>query len=100
LHRLSKPHIEAALGKLAPDPTPARRRLDRNRHDPATPLLGPTAQTVAVSREALLDHLAALRIEHRRLKDVLVDVNRRAHHHGPPLVDRGPIVLSPQDRAL
>jgi hypothetical protein len=29
-----------------------------------------------------------------------VDVNRREHHHGPPLIDRGPIVLSAQDRAL
>jgi hypothetical protein len=31
---------------------------------------------------------------------VLVDVDRRVQHHGPPLVDRGPIVLNAQDRAL
>jgi hypothetical protein len=31
---------------------------------------------------------------------VLVDVDRRTHHHGPPLGERGPIVLNSQDRAL
>jgi hypothetical protein len=30
----------------------------------------------------------------QRLERVLVDVDRCAQHHGPPLVDRGPIVLS------
>src|SRR5439155_25202885 len=40
-----------------------------------------------IGREARLDHLATLRIEHRRLKGVLMDVDRREQHHGPPHVD-------------
>ncbi len=86
LHRLSQPHIETACDELAPDPTPTGRRLDRHRRDPAAPLLRPAGQALPISREALLDHLATLWIEHRRLEGVLVNVNRRVQHREPPLV--------------
>jgi hypothetical protein len=87
LHRLGQPNVEAEHRELTPDPTPAGRRLDRHRDDPALPLLSPASKTLPIGREARLDHLATLRIEHRRLKGVLVDVNRRVQHHGPPHVD-------------
>jgi hypothetical protein len=51
--------------------------------------------------EALLDHLTAVGIEHSRLERVLMDVDRRVQHHGPPLVEtEARSSLSAQDRAL
>src|SRR5207247_6224099 len=76
--------------ELPPAPTPTGRRLDRDRRDPAPPLLGPASQALPVGREPLLSHLARLGIEHGRLESVLMDVKRRVQHNGPPLVDRGP----------
>src|SRR5436190_312361 len=84
---LGGPNVEPARRALPPAPPPAGRRLDRARAAPALPLLGPARKTLPIGREARLDHLATLRIEHRRLKGVLVDVDRREQHHGPPHVD-------------
>jgi hypothetical protein len=89
LHGLSQPHVEAARRELAPDPAPARRGLDRHRRDPAPPLLSPARKALPVGRKARLDHLAALRIEHRRLEGMLVDVDR-CEQHAPPLDEQKP----------
>src|SRR5579872_5505037 len=45
--------------ELAPDPTPAGRRLDCDGLDASSPLLGPSAQTFAIRGESLLQHLTA-----------------------------------------
>src|SRR5712692_121869 len=59
LHRLRQAHLEPALDEFAPNPTPTGRRLNRHRLDPTSPLLGPTGEALAISREPLLDQLAA-----------------------------------------
>jgi hypothetical protein len=84
LHRLGQPHLEPLRAEIARDPAPAGRRLDRDRRDPPTPTLRPPTQAVSIGGETLFTHLAALRIEHSRLKHMLVDVDRCVAHHGPP----------------
>jgi hypothetical protein len=99
LHRLGQPDVEPAHGQLAPHSAPAGRRLHHHRRDPAA--IGPASKAVSVRGEALFDDLAALRIKHGRLKRVLMDVDRRLLHLGPPLVEgRGPIVPTAQYEAL
>jgi hypothetical protein len=99
LHRLGQPDVVGARDELAPHPPPTGRRLDRHRLEATLSFLCPATETLPVRREAPLDHLASGPIEHRRLEGVLLDVDRCVHRSDPLLIDRGPIVLSRQDRA-
>src|SRR5262249_54583834 len=77
---IAQPHLEPARRQLAPDPTPAGRRLERDRLQLALPARRPVVERLAARRQALLHELAAVGVEHRRLEDPLVYVERCVHH--------------------
>jgi hypothetical protein len=78
---------EPAVLQLADDPAPAAGRLDRDPRSVCPATASPSAQPLARGGEPLLDDLARGGVEDRRLKHVLVDVDRAVQrlHQGPPL---------------
>src|SRR5262249_29062682 len=69
-----------------PHPAPTSRPLHRPRRQPLPPTHRPIGERLRRSLEPLLDELARFRVERRRLKHVLVDVDHRVKHSlGPPL---------------
>src|SRR5262245_14798345 len=86
LRRIGETNIQPHPLQLARDPTPTSRRLDRYRRQPLPPTHRPIGERLRRSLEPLLDELARFRVERRRLKHVLVDVDHRVKHSlGPPL---------------
>jgi len=106
-------------GRVDRAPAPARPAAPRSRARPARatqrqPVVASTATAstrprhcsahlVRLSRSAEMRSSTTSPLsgsKHRRLERTLMDVDRRVQHHEPPLVDRGAIVPSGQDRAL
>ena len=87
--RPAAPRTRSRSARARPNANRSSPRSLRGR-DPSSPLLSPASETRTISREARLSHLTTLRIEHRRLERVLMDVDRRVQHHGPPLVEQRP----------
>src|SRR4051794_23751574 len=80
-------HLEPMRLQFARHPPPPGRRLDRDRGQLALPLDRPLIESLARRLEPALAKLAALRIEHHRLKHRLVDVESCVQHLlGPPFV--------------
>src|SRR5262249_61167825 len=77
---ITEPHVEPARRKLAPAPTPAGRRLKRARLQLSLPSRRPVSKSLAPRRQPLLDELAAVAVQHRRLEHLLVNVERCVHH--------------------
>src|SRR5262249_62077234 len=79
--------LEAMRLQPARHPTPARRRLDRDRGQLPPPLHRPVIEPFARGFEPALAQFAGIRIEHHRLEHRLVDIESCVQHlPGPPLV--------------
>jgi hypothetical protein len=63
------------------------------------PLLSPTAKQLAIGREARVAPPLRSPDPAPPPGSRACGIDRYAQHHGPPLVDRSPIVLNAQDRA-
>ncbi len=79
LSGIGEPHLDAVLLQLTRDPPPPGRRLDRDNLERPVPLLDPRAQRFSRRLETVLGNLTVGTIEHRGLKDRLVDVDRGQH---------------------
>jgi hypothetical protein len=80
LARIAEAYLDAACLQLARDPAPAGGRLERDRLQPALPARRPVVERLARGRQPLLAELAAVGVQHGRLEDPLVDVDRCIDH--------------------